>query len=87
MLMKLNYERVKITPRHVGHSFGAVGLPYMRTPTRRTTRAVTDDEELELVKKYVFALALVGIAPLSLFLTVHYFFPDLLLFLAHFART
>lgn len=45
------------------------------------TEIVIDEVEDAMVSKYAFALALFGMTPLIVFLVVHYFFPDLLLFL------
>lgn len=70
----LNDERTDAKRTQVHDRPDAIGRSHDPAPDRRhVTQMVTAEEEMAFVAKSVFALAIVGITPLVLFLVIHYF--------------
>ena len=78
----LNDERIDATRLPFHYRGVAIGRWHDRTPDRhRTTQIVANEEEMAFVAKGGFALAILGVTPLIVFLILYYFCPDLLRFL------
>lgn len=78
----LNRRYSKTTQPRVRYRHTETDRSQNPIPDRRhVTQIAVEEKEAAMVAKYVFALALLGITPLVVFLFIHYFNPDLLLFL------